>query len=262
MDDNNTQPIVAIPEDRRAIVELFRDKVLGKKADSALANVKHSGKDGHWLEAAMGVSPNASNAPDIFGYEMKNGTTSKTTFGDWSANYYIFKDNNYSITRDEFMQVFGKPNAKKNGRFSWSGEPVPQIGKWNQFGQKLIVDEDNNIEALYSYSKDKRPNKPRIVPSELQEEGLTLARWDAKTLKKRVESKFNDKGWFKCEKDAGGIYRSIAFGDPITFDKWIESVRAGDVFFDSGMYQTNGRNYSQWRANNSFWDNLVTARYY
>ncbi len=80
-------------------------------------------------------------------------------------------------------------------------------------------------------------------------------------MRRHVESKFNDKGWFKCEKNTDGVYISIAFGDPITFDDWIKSVKLGLVFFDSGMYQGNPRNYSQWRANNAFWENLVTSRY-
>ena len=28
----------------------------------------------------------------LLGFEMKNQTTSKTTFGDWSPNYFIFND--------------------------------------------------------------------------------------------------------------------------------------------------------------------------
>ena len=38
-------------------------------------------------------------------------------------------------------------------------------------------------------------------------------------------------------------------------------VEKGDIFFDSGMYQGNNRNYSQWRSVNSFWEELVQERY-
>ena len=79
--------------------------------------------------------------------------------------------------------------------------------------------------------------------------------------KNKLESKFNVKGWFKCTKDGEGIYNKISFGDPVTFDNWIEGVKSGEVFFDSGMYQGNIRPYSQWRANNSYWDNLITSSY-
>ena len=75
--------------------------------------------------------------------EMKNQTTSKTTFGDWSPNYWIFRDKKYNMTRDDFFQIFGKPNMEKNGRLSWSGEPVPKINGTNSFGMRTIIDGDN-----------------------------------------------------------------------------------------------------------------------
>lgn len=259
--DNQLQPIVALSIAKQTIIKTFHDNVKGRKSDTALANLKHSGKEGHWLETAMGIIHNGNNAPDILGYEMKNATSLKTTFGDWSANYYIFNDPNYSIDRTAFMQIFGKPNAKKNGRYSWSGEPCPKISSYNRFGQKLVVDEQKNILAVYSYSQDRRNDKSIIVPEELQIENLLLARWDATKLMRRVEDKFNDMGWFKCEKDNYGTYTTIAFGDPITFDVWIDCVKKGEIFFDSGMYEGNRRPYSQWRASNDFWDKRVTSRY-
>ena len=44
-------------------------------------NKKHCGKYGHWLETKMGIIPNAKNAPDIRGWEMKTGNKT-TTFLD------------------------------------------------------------------------------------------------------------------------------------------------------------------------------------
>jgi len=76
-----------------------------------------------------------------------------------------------------------------------------------------------------------------------------------------VESKFNNKGWFKCIKNKDDIYESIVFGDPISFEIWIQFVKSGNVYLDSAMYHGNNRLYSQWRASKSFWDNLVTSRY-
>lgn len=95
----------------------------------------------------------------------------------------------------------------------------------------------------------------------MRQEALVIARWDFASMKKKVENKFNKKGWFKCLKNAQGFYESIVFGDPITYERWILFVKSGDVFFDSGMYQGNDRNYSQWRANNSFWEKQITSRY-
>jgi len=56
-----------------------------------------------------------------------------------------------------------------------------------------------------------------------------------------------------------GIYDRIVFGDPINYKKWINGVERGEIFFDSGMYQGNKRPYSQWRAANSYWENLITG---
>ena len=111
---------------KKSIIKTFVKNVKGKKPNTSAANKKHAGKEGHWLETQMGISHNASNTPDLHGFEMKNNTTSKTTFGDWSANYYIFKDKSYGITRHTFMEIFGKPNTAKGGRCSWSGEPCPK----------------------------------------------------------------------------------------------------------------------------------------
>ena len=47
----------------------------------------------------------------------------------------------------------------------------------------------------------------------------------------------------------------------MNYNEWIELVKQGIVFFDSGMYQGNKRPYSQWRANNNFWDSLITETY-
>lgn len=246
---------------KQKIIQLFEKNVKGKKPDLSNYTAKHDGKEGHWLEGLMGVKPNADNKPDLYGYEMKKYTPMKTTFGDWSANSYIFKDKSYGITRDDFLKIFGKPNVKKNGRFSWSGEPCPTIKKYNSFGQKLFVDKDKNIIAKYSYSKDKRLNKQKVVPKIMQKEDLILAFWNADSMKKKVEDKFNVKGWFKCQKNAEGVYDEIVFGDPITFDRWIKDVESGDIFFDSGMYQGNFRPYSQWRAVNNYWNKLIVSRY-
>jgi hypothetical protein len=209
----------------------------------------------------MGIAHNGNNAPDIDGFEMKNHTTSKTTFGDWSPNIAIFKGKDKLITRDEFLSIFGAPNIEKEGRFSWSGKPCPKIGNFNDFGQKLEIDSDNNILALYSFKEDKRNNKKKIVPKQFQIDNLVLVRWDADKMKIKVERKFNNLGWFKCNKNTEGIYTSIVFGNPINFDTWIKGVKKGLIFFDSGMYQGNIRPYSQWRANNNYWESLITDTY-
>ena len=248
--------------DKEAIIRLFDERVRGRRPETDSFNQRHDGKGGHWLEAQMGIQANSSNSPDLLGYEMKNDTSSKTSFGDWSANYYIFKRNNaYGLSRSEFLRIFGKPNVLKCGRHSWSGEPCHNIKNINKFGQFLMVDDQNNIHAKYSYSKDERSEKVLIVPDELKVDNLTIARWDSAKLRLKVENKFNKKGWFKCLRDSSGMYRSIVFGGPISFETWIGLVKAGDIYFDSGMYDGNRRPYSQWRADNSLWNKLVISKH-
>lgn len=267
-------------EFKRSLIKIFQEKVKNKVPDVADKNVKHDGKYGNWLEEQFGKSPDADNHADFWGYELKNETSSKTTFGDWSANIYIFKDKGFkhlfdgettSEKQDSFCRIFGTPNPKKNNRCSWSGAVVPKINKYNAYGQKLVVDENSDIIAYYSFSQDERENKDLIVPTEFQRDNLVLAKWFGKTsptdkqedkcLKEKLEDKFNVNGWFTCKKDAEGKYSKICFGEPIDFDTWIDLVNKGIVFLDSGMYETNRRPYSQWRASNEFWNSLITDEY-
>jgi len=249
---------------RKKIIEIYKTNVHGKKPDTKKFNQKHDGKQGHWLEDAMGSKRDAANEPDLFGYEIKNHTKQKVTFGDWSPNYWIFADKDYNITRDDFLKIFGQPNKAKNNRLSWSGKPIPNIKGTNSFGVKITISKDNDISFVYSYSKDQRNNKSLLVPKNMQIENIIIAKWNGKgkkSLKEKVEKKFNDKGWAKCSQDNEGKYNSIGFGNPMTFENWIKHVKTGEIFYDSGMYQGNARNYCQWRANNTFWNNRITYRY-
>lgn len=118
--------------EKEQIIELFRKNVKGKKTITNGINEHHDGGKGHWLEQQFGISANANNKSDLLGYELKNETTSKTTFGDWSANIYVFTNSKYKsifnastkyAKQDSFVKIFGKPNELKGGRFSWSGSP-------------------------------------------------------------------------------------------------------------------------------------------
>ena len=66
---------------RNKIIRRYMERVHGKKPDTSKSNKKHDGKEGSWLEDTMGVKRNANNKPDLWGYEMKNHTKSKTSFG-------------------------------------------------------------------------------------------------------------------------------------------------------------------------------------
>lgn len=251
-------------EIRKKIVNIYTSKVHGKKADTTGSDPKHSGKEGHWLEKQMGVEPNASNTPDLYGYEMKNHSNSVVTLGSWDPNYWVFRNEQYGITRDDFLKIFGKPNPLKNNRMSWSGTPVPKINGTNLFGMKISVSKDNSVSFFYSFADDKRENKTTVVPKNLQVDDLEICRWNStgkKSLYEKLDKKFNQNGWFTCFRDDSGTYNSIAFGKPITFETFMEYFKAGKIYFDCGMYQGNNRNYCQWRATNTFWDSLIVETY-
>lgn len=255
----------------QAIVEIFKKNVLGKRADSSQYNTNHDGKVGHWLEKQMGIKPNAKAEADLMGFEMKNQTSIKTTFGDWSPTYFIFNDPHIiqwntgenALTRRNkyFLPTFGKPNEDKDNRLSWSGSAIPKINQRNQYGCILKVTAHNDIEIQYSYSFDNRTHKSTLVPEEFKKDDLVIARWSADKMRQRVNQKFNQNGWFRCKTDDSGKYIAIEFGEPLSFEKWIRLVKQGVIFFDSGMYESNRRPYSHWRANNSLWDALVVRSY-
>ena len=268
-------------EAKQRLIAIFKEKVKGKIPDVSGRNTGHDGREGNWLEEQFGKTPDADNHADFWGFELKNETSSgKTTFGDWSANRYIFKTGQYAhlfkissigTPQDVFCQFFGKPNPLKNNRYSWSGTPIPHLDKYNDFGQIMVIEDNLDIVILYSYSKDERPNKGQILPSELRHDNIEIARWfgttspsasrSDKCLQEKLEDKFNQSGWFTCKKDSSGRYYKICFGSPMNYKNWVKLVRSGTVFFDSGMHQGNNRPYQQWRATNGFWDSLIQESY-
>lgn len=257
-------------EVKKKLIKLFLAKVYMRSPNTEMSNINHDGAAGDWLHLQFGQKKDSANEADFWGYECKNDTSSKTTWGDWTANYYIFEDLNAKIDRSEFLRIFGTPNIKKNNRYSWSGREVPTYdGHVTSFGQSMHVDKDNNISIHYNFEKDARNNKANIVPKHLQITDLLLTKWigykcnnvSRKTsLEEKVNKKFNQKGFFKCKMN-NGVYTEIVFGEPISFDTWIKYVRSGDIFFDSGMYDGNIRPYSMWRSNNKFWDKLLVESY-
>ena len=250
---------------KKKIIDVFVNNVKGKRP--LIHGNAHHGSHGHWLEKQMGIKPNAKNSADILGYEMKTHTSSKTSFGDWSPDKslwgrYRSELGVAKLNRDaEFLVAFGQQNPNKSGRYSWSGLPVPKVKNYNRFGQKLIVTPTQDIQAIYSFSADMRPNKAELVPKELQKERVLVAQWTKAKIKPKLENKFNQRGWFRCTVDDRGVFNGIEFGNPMNYENWLNLVREGHVFFDSGMHQGNRRPYSHWRAANNLWDKLVVERY-
>jgi hypothetical protein len=258
-------------ESRKKIIKMYKDKVHGRKPDTSKMTKGHDGKKGHWLEDAMGSKRDASNKPDLHGYEMKTGG-SKTSFGDWGPDYFIYRDEKkfpnlieetgkkkqklQNRNKDEvFLKAFGAwrnadedsheyklPNGDtvtwkdigKDGYYSWSGEPSPNkvTDGVNAFGQALVINKNNSISITYSYSKDTRENKAELIPKEFQIENLKLFGWSQEWIKKKVENKFNVYGWFKCNIKEEK-FCEIIFGNKITLSEFLKWVRDGDVVFDT-----------------------------
>ncbi|MCL2752536.1 MAG: LlaMI family restriction endonuclease [Defluviitaleaceae bacterium] len=269
-------------EAKQKIIELFNENVKGKSVSYEGINQNHDGKRGHWLEKQFNIKANANNEADLYGYELKNETSSKTSFGDWAANVYIYKNSKYSDLfggknikekQDSFLRMFGKYNEEKS-RYSWSGSPFPKMNKYNDFGQTMLLDDNEDVIIYYSFSKDKREDRFQKVPHQLHMDNVTLAKWFGRsfpkgfpvtkrstTLSQKLEQKFNDQGWFTCKTNTQGVYTTICFGKPMNYSAWIDLVEKGVVFLDSGMYEGNSRPYSIWRANNAFWEDLIEECY-
>ena len=262
-------------ESRKKIIKIYKDRVHGRKPDTSKMTGAHDGKIGHWLEDAMGSKRDASNKPDLFGYEMKTGG-SKTTFGDWGPDYFIFRDENkfsnligekgrskrtlQNRNKDEtFLKAFGVwrnstdtdkdvykqkidgedyfAGWENKGYFSWSGTPSPNKvpDGANTFGQALVINQDNSISITHCFSKDTREKKLELVPKEFQIENLKLFGWSNEWIKKKVENKFHVNGWFKCNINEEGEFYEIIFGNKITITQFLKWLRDGDIGFDTRL---------------------------
>jgi len=246
--------------DKQKIIDLFNKNIKNKDINLNDYNIKHNGKEGYWLEKNMNIKHNSNNIPDIYGYEMKKGS-SKITFGDFTASEYLFTNKKYDISRDNFIKYFGNFNKNKN-RYSWSGSCIPQYNIWNENGQILKINDNNDICIFYSYSKDKRINKNIHIPINIQIDNLLIVIWYKDKIKNHINNKFNNKGFFICKKDNSNKYNKICFGKPFDFYYFIESIKNYDIIFDSGMNQDNNRNYSHFRSKNKdFWEKLIIEEY-
>lgn len=245
---------------KEIILELFNKKVRGKKFDKDVNN-SHCGSEGHWLENLMGILPNSYNEADILGYEMKKDSN-KITFGDWGASIYIFNKRKYKLTRDNFLKMFGSTNPKKNNRLSWSGKVFPKYGlEYNYAGQRIRFLQNDNLVIEYSYKNDSRKEKIFFPKDFKTNEPIELACWTKFKLEKHILKKFGVKGFFICKKNKENIYDRICFGKVIDFQFFKRGLENNKIILDSGMYQGNSRNYSQFRASKSLWYDLLTEEY-
>jgi len=268
MTDNSRK---TIDNDKQQIIDLFNNNVKGIEICVKEQNSKHCGKEGYWLETKMGIKHNSKNEPDINGYEMKKSSP-KTTLGDFSATEYIFSKSNkrnfinilnkwtddITVNKNEFIRIFGNPNSNKNNRFSWSGSCVPTYDNWNNNGQNLSIEDNNDIIIYYSFSKDIREHK-KDFPIFLHNDNIVIAIWKSDKMKCNINNKYNNKGFFICKK-IKNKYEKICFGKSFDFEYFIECIKNKKIIFDSGMYEGNTRNYSQFRGS-KFWDELIIEEY-
>jgi len=239
---------------KQQIIALFNTNVRGVEICLDGQNIKHCGKEGHWLETKMGIKHNAQNAPDILGYEMKTGSK-VTTFMD-KAPDKMYIDGNVMPKRNKALKTHF---WYKYASIKESLEPTIggwSIDKYNKSGQKLTVDSFNNVSVLYDYQHDYRENKEHLG---LNTKPHIIMQWDALSLLKSIEDKFNSKGFFKCAKEHNH-FAKICFGQKINFDTWIDALKKGDIYHD-GYSKLNGRGRHVFRASNKFWDDLIIEEY-
>jgi hypothetical protein len=258
---------------RDEITNMFNKNIKNKE----IKDISKSKNEGNWLEEQMGISANSLNAPDILGYEMKK-YSNKITLGDYSASEYIYqkktphlnKENNNNddnnndktlsppsppMSRNEFICFFGKSNPKKNGRYSWCGTSVPKYNEWNNNGQILQITDEQDICIYYSYIKDQRHGIE--IPYILKKKEKTMvAIWKKEKIKKNIENKFNQRGFFICKK-TGNTFQEIFFGKPFDYNYFLDKIKTKQITFESSMKEGCSRNYSCFRASvNDFWKEL------
>lgn len=137
------------------------------------------------------------------------------------------------------------------------GSCVPKYNIWNNNGQILLISDNNDIVIYYSYEKDTRSKKINFPEFLKKPSKILIAIWTSEKMKFHINNKFNKKGFFICEK-INNKFENIYFGDSFNFDYFIESIKNRSVYFDSGLYEGNNRNYSMFRASfNKFWDGLL-----
>jgi hypothetical protein len=240
--------------DKQQIITIFNNNVKGREMCLEGQNINHCGKEGHWIETQMGIKHNAKNEPDINGYEMKTGKKI-TTFVDKAPDNMFLDGNIMSkrnrISKTEFWDKYG--SAKESDEKTIGGW---KFDRYNKCGQKIGVDEDNNIYVLYDYEQDMRENKESL---QLNKTPHIIMQWNANTIKNTIENKFNKNGFFKCKK-IGNKYEKICFGNKITFDEWMSAFKNAIIYHD-GYSKLNGRGRHVFRASNKFWDELITEEY-
>jgi hypothetical protein len=251
-------------EIKQEIKDIF-DKKLRNKSFKEIK--KHYGSEGEWIEKQFKIDTNSNTDSDFNGFEIKK-KANKISFGDWSADEYIFKskdvlnkvNNSIDFTKEDFLKIFGHYNKSKE-RYSWSGEVCPsKHNVWTNSGQCLTTNNNNDLFIIYSYSKDKRNNDN--VPENIKElKFIILAYWNIESLDNKISKKFNNLGTVIINKNKEGNYNSLYFCSRIDTELFMQKIKKQIIIFDSGMYAGNSRNYSHFRAGFEFWKSIMIEKY-
>lgn len=257
-------------EIKEKIKNIFDQKLRNKSFTHATQrdDKKHCGSEGQWIEKQFKIDTNSNTDSDFHGFEIKK-KANKITFGDWSADEYIFKskdvlnkvNNDIHFTKEDFLKIFGNYNKSKE-RYSWSGEVCPsKYNVWTNSGQCLTTNDKNDMFIIYSYSKDKRNNDN--VPEHIKElDFIVLAYWNIESIDNRISKKFNNLGTVIINKEGKeGKYNSLYFCSKIDTELFMKKIKEQIIIFDSGMYSGNSRNYSQFRAGFNFWQSIMIEEY-
>lgn len=87
---------------KQQIKAAFDQNIRGREPKVSATKNQHDGWEGHWLQEQFGLTADAKNAPDLNGFELKDDSgVGVTTFGDWSADEYIF----FSHTKCEKIRL-------------------------------------------------------------------------------------------------------------------------------------------------------------
>jgi MvaI/BcnI restriction endonuclease family len=243
----------------------FDERLRNQRFD--ISTKTHGGSEGTWVESQFKIDTNSNTYADFHGFEIKKDAP-KITFGDWSADEYIFSpkdilsnfNKDINITKTEFLELFGHYNILKK-RYSWSGSTCPsKHNEWTNSGQIMLTNKANDIFIIYNYKKD---NRKRVdIPDNIKSaEFVILAYWSFESLDSKISKKFNNLGTVIIKKNKTGEYIGLQFCSRIDIDIFIRELKKGVIMFDSGMYDGNSRNYSQFRSPKSFWNAITIEEY-
>lgn len=126
----------------------------------------------------------------------------------------------------------------------------------------MKINKNNDILIFYNYLKDNREYKNKFPDFLKTKEDILIVYWSKNKLEKNINNKFNSNGFIIFNKSKNGdCFSSICFGKPFTYNDFINGIKNNKIYFDSGMYNGNSRNYSQFRAKNDFWLDLLEEEY-